>query len=179
MKLRIFEQRYLNLVRRSMAQNTGFGVVPILEGREVGKPPRFLNFGTMVKIVDFNQQPDGLLGITIEGVSRFKVLSSAVEDDGLVVANVDPVEQEEHGAPEPEEEDLLRLLNDLITGLQVEDLFADKAPTRAELSWRLASLLPLPKSVTLDLLQQSDEEIRLDIVRECLATLAGSDRTIN
>ena len=37
MKLRIFEQRYLNMVSRCMSEGTGFGVIAISEGKEVGQ----------------------------------------------------------------------------------------------------------------------------------------------
>ena len=38
LNLRIFEQRYLDLVRDCSRNGSGFGVCLILEGREVGEP---------------------------------------------------------------------------------------------------------------------------------------------
>ncbi len=179
MKLRIFEQRYLNLVRTSMAAGTPFGIVPIIQGREVGSVPTFFPWGTLVHIVDFNQQPDGLLGITILGNSRFRVLDSTVQSDGLVVAGVEHCEAMADKPLGPDEAELLHLLGDLVKGLQAEEMFPDREPTVAELSWRLATLLPLPPSVQMALMQEGDGEIRLDIIRECLAGLSGSERTLN
>ena len=179
MKLRIFEQRYLNLVRNSMAAGTPFGIVPIIRGSEVGSAPTFFHWGTLVEIVDFNQQPDGLLGITIQGNSRFRVRDSAVQGDGLVVARVEHCEAVADKPLGQDEADLLHLLDDLVKGLQAEELFPDREPTVAELSWRLATLLPLPPSAKMALMQEGDGEIRLDIILECLAGLSGSERTLN
>ena len=50
--LQIFEQRYLRLIKESLAEEAPFGVVPIVEGREVGKTPEILFRGTQVTIVD-------------------------------------------------------------------------------------------------------------------------------
>lgn len=179
MKLRIFEQRYLNLVRNAMATGKPFGIVPITQGSEVGSAPSFSPWGTLVNIVDFDQQPDGLLGITIQGNSRFRVLDSAVQGDGLVVASVEHCEAVEDRPLGADETDLLHLLDDLVKGLQAKELFPDREPTVAELSWRLATLLPLPPSAKMALMREGDGEIRLDIIRECLVGLSASERTLN
>jgi uncharacterized protein len=179
MKLRIFEQRYLNLVRNAMATGKPFGIVPIIDGSEVGSTPSFFPWGTLVNIVDFDQQPDGLLGITIQGNSRFRVLDSTVQSDGLVVASVEHCEAVADRPLGADETDLLHLLDDLVKGLQAEELFPDREPTVAELSWRLATLLPLPPSAKMALMREGDGEIRLDIIRECLVGLSASERTLN
>ena len=52
--LRIFETRYLDMVRRCMRETQSFGVVLIREGGEVG-PAETFDVGTVAKIVDFHQ----------------------------------------------------------------------------------------------------------------------------
>jgi Lon protease-like protein len=50
--LRIFEARYIDLVRRCMRDGSGFGVVMILEGAEAGGGPATIcNVGTDRKSV--------------------------------------------------------------------------------------------------------------------------------
>ena len=41
--LRIFETRYLDMVRRCLREKTGFGVVLIARGREAEGSPKFSN----------------------------------------------------------------------------------------------------------------------------------------
>jgi 4-hydroxy-3-polyprenylbenzoate decarboxylase len=71
--LRIFETRYIDLVRRCMRDGMGFGVVLIREGVEAGGAATTFDVGTYARIVDFSQQPDGLLGISClgEGASAY------------------------------------------------------------------------------------------------------------
>ena len=53
LNLRIFEVRYLDLIRRCLADGTEFGVVPLLAGNEVRSPhtPEVLaSVGTLARI---------------------------------------------------------------------------------------------------------------------------------
>jgi uncharacterized protein len=83
LSLRIFERRYLDMVRDCARNGVGFGVCLILHGREVGETAVPAAVGTLARIVDFCTLPDGLLGISAEGGERFHVDSSRVRDNGL------------------------------------------------------------------------------------------------
>jgi Lon protease-like protein len=87
--LRIFEPRYLELIRDSARLGTGFGVCLILEGSEVGEPALPAALGCEARIVDFSTTDDGLLGIVVQGERRFHVARTKVRDNGLIVAEVD------------------------------------------------------------------------------------------
>ncbi len=73
--LRIFETRYVDLVSRCLRDGSGFGAVLIREGMEAGGPALTYDVGTYARIVDFSQQPDGLLGIRATGERRFRILA--------------------------------------------------------------------------------------------------------
>ena len=78
--LRIFEPRYLDMVRRCFKDQSGFGVTTILEGEEAGAVTRLATTGTLARLVDFDPLPDGLLGITCLGggaLSRAAALAAA------------------------------------------------------------------------------------------------------
>lgn len=92
-KLRIFEPRYVRLVKESMATDSGF-VLAMKDGDAICR------FGTHVKIVDFETLPDGLLGITIRGTARVGLSNIGQEEDGLWVADTDilPAWQEQSEA---------------------------------------------------------------------------------
>ena len=53
LQLRIFEPRYLDLVRECTRTGSAFGVCLILEGREVGVPALPAAVGTLAHITDF------------------------------------------------------------------------------------------------------------------------------
>ena len=90
--LRIFEQRYLDLVRDSMKSSSPFGVVWIRQGAEVAQrgkaSPELGDYGTCARIVDWDQLPSGLLGVTIEGGECFDLYDTYSRSNGLVVGEV-------------------------------------------------------------------------------------------
>ena len=64
--LQIFEARYLDMLSRCLRQGSDFGVVCILEGREVGEAARrFADIGCAAGIRDWQQRPNGLLVIRV------------------------------------------------------------------------------------------------------------------
>ena len=69
--LRIFETRYIDLVRRCLRDGSGFGVVLIREGVEAGGPAPTFDVGTYARIADSSQRPDALLGIRAAGDRRW------------------------------------------------------------------------------------------------------------
>src|ERR1700716_2112001 len=81
--LRIFETRYVDMVRHCMRERCAFGVVLIRAGAEVGAVADTAAVGTTARIVDFNSMPDGLLGITCVGERKLRVLRRWQQDDGL------------------------------------------------------------------------------------------------
>ena len=64
--LRIFEQRYLAMVRECARSESAFGVCLIVEGEEAISPVRIAPVGTLAYIVDWFTLEDGLLGVTDE-----------------------------------------------------------------------------------------------------------------
>ena len=91
--LRIFETRYVDMVRRCMREDSAFGVALIREGHEVG-PAETYDVGTFAKVIDFHQLADGLLGLSCVGRQRFRILERSVQPDGLNLAEVDLIEAE-------------------------------------------------------------------------------------
>jgi Lon protease-like protein len=63
--LRVFEARYLDLIRDCGRQGRGFGVCLIIKGDEVGAPATVAAFGTEAVIEDFGQGDDGLLTLRV------------------------------------------------------------------------------------------------------------------
>jgi Lon protease-like protein len=165
--LRIFETRYIDLVRRCMRDGSGFGVVMILDGAEAGDGPATIcNVGTYARIVDFSQQPDGLLGIEAQGERRFRILERRRARDGLHLADVEWL-AEEVSVPLPEEfEELGPALDQVLD--QVGPPFSTLPRQLEDAGWvanRLAELLPISPGHKQHCLELDDPVERLRFLR--------------
>jgi Lon protease-like protein len=166
--LQIFEPRYLDLVSRCLKEDNGFGVVWLREGSEVASDDeenghRFAPLGCFAKIVDWDQLSNGLLGITIEGQQKFRLLSSHQRDDKLHMGEVEWLEDDPF-IPMPEGAgELKNLLRTLMEHPHVARLQLDpEVEDVATLSFILAQLLPIDESIKFELLSEQDPLERLD-----------------
>lgn len=163
--LRIFEQRYLSLVKDCMKQETGFVVVLISAGKEVGATPKIYCTGCYVEIIDWQSLPDGLLGITIEAKHRVQLSNSSVRDDGLLVAEATPLKTtlDDNFILPPSFKPLTDTLKQLL-----EHPFAQQYKNRidfnnaAQICYRLAELLPINNKQKQLLLETETTEQMLD-----------------
>ena len=164
--LRVFEPRYLDLVRDCGRDGRGFGICLLLprDGEEAGDGAGSpAAFGTEARIEDFGSDDVGLLTLQVRGRRRFRVEQAKVRDNGLVMATVE--------WREPDPDDVLRpehaLLGVLLRGLleQVGGEHAKATPAQfddaAWVGWRLAELLPLSDAQRQLLLQEDDPHARL------------------
>jgi uncharacterized protein len=176
--LRIFEPRYLDMVRECGRNGGGFGICMLLRGGEddTAVVPASVPaaIGTLARIEDFGTGDDGLLTLQVRGIRRFRVIDTRVRDNGLAVASVEWL------APDPDEE--LRpehgLLAELLRRIleQVGEAAAQPSPAQLDdaawVGWRLAELLPLEDTQRQALLQEDDPHARLD---QLLRLLPGDD----
>ncbi|HEX4481607.1 MAG TPA: LON peptidase substrate-binding domain-containing protein [Rudaea sp.] len=164
LSLRIFEQRYLDMVRDCARTGSGFGVCMILHGREASEVAVPAAVGTLARIVDFYTMPDGLLGIRAEGGERFHVDHSRVRDNGLAHGSVQFWETEPAMELPPEYGLLGTILERLFEKSSSEFAKASRA-YYDDASWvgfRLAEALPLENRERQHLLQMTDPIARLD-----------------
>ena len=164
LSLRIFEPRYLDMVRDCARAGSGFGVCMILHGRESGEPPVPAAVGTVARIVDFYTMPDGLLGIRAEGCDRFHVDSSRVRDNGLAHGSVRFWPPEPYVQMPPEFSLLSTILERLIdrSGSAFASTTHDRYDDASWVGFRLAEALPLENRERQHLLQMTDPITRLD-----------------
>ncbi|MCL1498342.1 LON peptidase substrate-binding domain-containing protein [Xanthomonas nasturtii] len=164
MGLRVFERRYLDLVRECGRNGTSFGVCLILDGNEVGVPATPAAFGTGVRIEDFDVGADGVLVLRLRGTRRFHVQRSRIRDNGLLVGEVSWCEPDPDDELRPEHSLLATVLERLLEKVGGE--FASVGPglldQSAWVGWRLAELLPLTEQQRLSLLQQDSPHQRLE-----------------
>jgi Lon protease-like protein len=163
--LRIFERRYLDMIRTVMRDDSGFGVLLIRTGAEVGDVAELADVGTFARVADFDQLPDGLLKIVARGEKRFRVLRREMQPDGLHVGEVRwlaeanrPVGIEEF----PElSATLVRALADLGDDYPAGKLQLDDAQW---LAGHLGQLLPAPAGVRQKILEADSALQRLQMI---------------
>lgn len=168
--LRIFEARYLDMVSRCLKQGSGFGVVLIRDGEEVGKVPEVFDVGTLGHISYWERRRDGLLGITFTGEQRFRILERRIEPNQLMVAEVALLPNEPIVAVPREHRELVDMLLRILDELGHPYLTMPKAfDDSAWVGARLVELLPLELVQKQRLLQLDDPLERLDRVAALVA----------
>jgi len=170
LQLRIFEPRYLDLVRECTRHGTGFGVCLILQGQEVGEPAVPAAIGTIARISDFHRDDDGLLGIVAEGGARFRVARSRVRSDGLLRGDVE-VWPDEPGQQVPVEFALMQTILERLIETMAPHWRDAPRSAYDDASWlgfRLAELLPLDVGEQQRMLELNDPVQRLAELRDIL-----------
>ena len=173
--LQIFEARYLDMVSACMRRGEGFGVVALLEGREVSEAARrFSTLGCEALIRDFQQRPNGLLGIRVEGGRRLRVGEVSVQADQLTLAEVSWLDEVEDAPLLAEHADLAALLSalaehPLVAGLSMGGVVAGQQA----LANQLAYLLPFSIEQKLQLLQLDAPLQRLELIQYLLDRMQG------
>lgn len=162
--LRVFEPRYLDLVRECGRRGSGFGICLILDGDESGAPATPAGVGTEARIEDFDTGPDGLLTLRVRGARRFHVRHTRVRDSGLIIADVDWCAADPVIELQPEHALLGVVLRKILEHIDGADqAFPEpQFDDAAWVGWRLAELLPLEQPHRQHLLQLDDPDERLD-----------------
>ena len=176
--LKIFEARYLDMIKQCLREKTEFGVVSIIKNSDANEEDVSLSFskiGTLAQIEDFDPVQPALYMTRSFGTKRFKLIKSKQETNGLWMGEVElldkdplmPIPQEHHG--------VAQLLDQIISVIQSEDLLGDapfKKPFKTDdcgwVSNRLAELLPISLAQKNHLLAQTNPRIRLDLITEII-----------
>lgn len=180
MPLQIFEQRYLDLVRDSMKGASPFGVVWIRRGAEVAvkgsAAPQLGDYGTTARIVDWDQLPNGLLGVTIQGGQRFDLAATGRRDNGLLVGEVTLRELQGPARMESQWEQLLDVLRSLQTHPHVQRMALQLDYEDAwQVAYTLLQLLPLEEAVKYRLLGLDDIGALMGGLDTILNQISGED----
>ena len=181
MPLQIFEPRYLDLVRACMKTDSAFGVVWIRRGAEVAQPggasPLLGDYGTSARIIDWDQLPNGLLGLTIKGGDRFDLSTTGVRANGLVVGQVEfrpPLAPAEF---ESGWQTLLDVLRSLETHPHVQRMELQVDYRDAwQVAYTLIQLLPLEEALKYELLGLDSIDALMAELDTILNQISGEDQ---
>jgi len=173
--LRIFEKRYIDMVRNCLRDASPFGVCLIASGEEVARPDQPTvpePIGCLAEIVDCNMEQLGVLLIETRGRQRFRTVSHQTREDGLMVAQAELL-------PSDIIDCKLELLGECLAGLRriVARLHAeqpDRLPFCEPYQWddpswvanRLCELLPVPLKAKQMLMALPDAGMRIEIVHK-------------
>lgn len=169
--LQIFEPRYLMMVSRCTRENEGF-VVTLAEPRG-GQ----VQYGCYGKIIDFGQLENGLLGITVEGMSRVRVAEPERDATGLWWGQIETLPESESNKQE-ESACLLRyqpLLDALLEHPYLASQASDTLDSPRSGIHQLMVWLPLDADVKEALLAEDDFLSRCRTLDRVLNDMAGAD----
>lgn len=93
MALRIFEPRYVRMIKQACSGSSGFVMCMLNSNGDKADNSHIFPIGTKCQVIDFNVLEDGLLGITIEGLASVNVSEIEAEQDGLRVGHCEVIER--------------------------------------------------------------------------------------
>ena len=178
--LRVFEVRYLDMVRKCQAAAAPFGVVALTAGQEVrraGAPDEeFETTGTLAVMEQMQTPQPGLITLNCRGAERFRITRSSQLPHGLWVADVEQLPGDPY-VPVPD--DLRRtatLLAKILHKVHERDLDTRPHPQATpgqlqDCGWvanRWCELLPVPLPLKQQLMALDNPLVRLELVDDLL-----------
>jgi Lon protease-like protein len=170
LSLKIFEQRYIGMAKTCLSDSKPFGVCLITRGEEVAKAaadvPEFAAIGTLASIGTWDMPQQGILQVSAEGGTRFRIQARVVQPDGLVVADALPIATEPQVALGDAHRPLAQLLLRLAERIGPQHFPGERAFDDASwVGYRLAELLPLPLAIKQEMLEINDALVRLTVLQ--------------
>ena len=177
--LKIFEARYLDMVRNCLRNKSSFAIVTILPEGETdteGNFP-FADVGTLVSIDEADVTTVGLMMIVCTGQQRVKVESFIQQPDGLIIGEVRDIPNDIF-MPIPEDLILAqRVLKQLLNNLADQDTTFKNMPVvepyefenATWVSNRWVELLDLPMLQKHRLMQMASPILRLELICDILS----------
>jgi len=173
--LKVFEARYLDLIGSCLRTSEPFGVVALRQGTEVRKAGAGVSFediGTMAELIDVDSAQAGILHVRCRGTRRFDVKTRQQQGDGLWVAEVGTLPDDEVVAPAENMLQTVKGLANAIATLKGQGSVPFLEPYRFEhAGWvanRWCEILPISLAAKQKLMELPDATVRLELVDEFL-----------
>ncbi len=174
--LRIFETRYVDMVRDCMRNDSGFGVCRITRGSEVGEPADHESIGCLARIRSWDMEQPGVLQIWTRGEARFRIIDREIRPDGLIRADVTWLPDDPDEPLPVEFEDCAQLLRRIVADIVERETDPMRRmvgePYRFDsLAWvsnRLAEFMPLASRAKQSMMSADSALARMMVVRDLL-----------
>ena len=174
--LRIFEARYMDMVRDCMQRDAPFGVCLITKGGEVGDAAEHEPIGCLAHIRGWDMEQLGLLQLRTIGGTRFRIVDRRVGRNGLIRASADGLPEDERVDVPDDMADCAALLRKIVDELREREPDADKRmiaepcdfESAAWVANRLCEFLPIPNPAKHKLMVLDEPLARLGLVQRWL-----------
>lgn len=178
--LKVFETRYIDMVRECMKRSAPFGVVLIRSGQEVGIAAEPESVGCLAHIVDWDMQDLGLMMLRTQGGERFRILDTRVLADQRLEARVEMIEADDMTPVSKAHARCAKTLKIIIDDIYAKGLAEHGATFNSPFaqpiqldsaSWvsnRWCEILPIPLKARQKLLELEDAQTRLSIIDQYL-----------
>jgi hypothetical protein len=176
--LKVFEARYVDMMRECMKHGTPFGIVRIKAGQEVGPAAEPDAVGCLAHIRQWDMQELGVLLLRIEGGERFRIIETRVLANQRLEARVAMIAPDAAPAASDIHLSCARALKAVMDNLNAraarESGFISPFPEVARLddaAWvanRWCEILPIPLVARQKLMELEDAQSRLAIVHQYL-----------
>jgi Lon protease-like protein len=174
--LRIFEARYMDMVRDCMQRELPFGICLITRGGEVGEAAEHEAIGCLAHIRGWDMPQLGLLQLRTVGGMRFSVVDRRVGRNGLIRATADELPEDPRVEVPDELSECVMLIRRIVDELREREPDPDKRmiaePCDVEsASWvanRLCEFLPISNSARHKLMALDEPLARLSLVHRYL-----------
>ena len=159
-----------------MKNDSGF-VIVFQSEHSNGKDFEISKKGSYVEIIDFNNLSNGLLGITVKSLEKVIIKDLTQLEDGLHVADVQPVIDPEvdDQALLAEFPELANILSQLVKHPKISDMPLNVDFNSADsIAYHLAGLIPISSSTKQNLLEALDAAQRFKILSKYIDEMASN-----
>jgi Lon protease-like protein len=164
--LKIFEQRYLEMTKACLRDETPFGVCLIREGSEVGTPAAPFTVGCLARIEQWDMPQPNLFHLVARGAGRFRILATTVADNGLISGEVELLPDAAPCAADPDCAALLKRVLDEIGDRQA--LQSARLDDGVWVAYRLAEMIQMPMAMKQGLLEAPTVDAWLDNIKNII-----------
>lgn len=177
--LKVFETRYVDMVRECMKKDAPFGVILIKSGQEIGAAAEPEDVGCLAHITNWDAPQLGVLLLRTQGGTRFRILETCAHKDQHLEARVEMLDNLASEI-KPERESCANTLELVIRdinskgraelGAEFESPFAETVQLN-DAGWvadRWSEILPIPLKAKQKLLELDDPQMRLTIIDQYL-----------
>jgi hypothetical protein len=178
--LKVFEARYIDMVRTCMKSGAPFGVVLIKSGQEVGAAAQPEDVGCLAYITQWDMQSLGVLMLRTRGGERFRILETRVLADERLEARIEIIPADATPPVSDMHLTCAKALKTVVEAIQMkgqleqgEDYISPfDTPLQLDQSgWvanRWCEILPIPLKARQKLLELEDAQSRLSVVYQYL-----------
>ena len=183
--LKIFEPRYLDMVRACLRNKSAFGVVAVHSQASIRldddlneqRPLPFAKIGTSFTILDVNVTTPGLMNIRCLGQKKFKVIAASQQKDGLWIAETEEFDPEVSMAIPADLQNATTYLQRLISSMTEQEIAEQDFPICKpykldDCAWvanRWCEMINIPLIQKQRMLELDSPLVRLELVQDILS----------